>query len=130
MRRRNVRYGASECRKSVLPKPPSYEDNGQVAHMPRNDQQRAGSRGTCTPRKVRPPDSTWLLIFFQCFSTFVVVDRCWEWVSRAAAEIVDSRLVGRGKVVVVVRDLNVYIGEYEPEPGELEIKKLRIGEIP
>lgn len=121
MRRRNVRYGASEYRKSVLPKSPSYEDNGRIAHMPRTDQQRAGSRGTCTPRKVRPLDSTWLLIFSRCFSTFVVVDRCWEW---TAAEKMDIRLVGSGKVIVVVRGLNVYTGEYEPELGELDIKKL------
>lgn len=75
---RNIRYGPSECRKSVPPKPPSYEDDGQAAHMPRTDQRRADSRGTCTPSRVRPPDSTCLLFFFPEFPSIVVVEGCWE----------------------------------------------------
>lgn len=63
MSRRNIRYGLNECRKSVPPEPPSYEDGGPAVHTLRTDQRRAGSRGTCTPSRVQPPDSTWLLIF-------------------------------------------------------------------
>ena len=76
-RRRNIHHGPNEWCKSVPPKPPAYEDDGRAVHMPHTGQRRAGSRGTCTPRRVQPLDSTWLLIFLPMF-LFVVADEYGE----------------------------------------------------